>query len=240
MTRNSAEGFLTYNWPHSGDSCVPGMCMEYQPCLDVYPSIHLNGSTFKWSIVTKCKPWMQVDSWFLDERQARFREPDSASPMKKAFESSTRSPRSASESPTQQGWPQRRDDELYQEEESPYQVNGRPVLGSLEMGDGPAPSGLLSGQPRWAQANSPWESVTWLLYHLAQLQILKGATIVEGKLVGEGICMPVFLSLRKNLLRQSWRNKAILLEQGLLYTKLRSYDSRKLQVSWVWGYSILL
>ena len=28
------------------------------------------------------------------------------------------------------------------------QVNGRPVLGSLEMGEGPAPSGLISGQPR--------------------------------------------------------------------------------------------
>ena len=28
------------------------------------------------------------------------------------------------------------------------QVNGRPVLGALELGDGLAPSGLMSGQPR--------------------------------------------------------------------------------------------
>ena len=28
------------------------------------------------------------------------------------------------------------------------QVKGRPVLGSLEMGEGPALSGLISGQPR--------------------------------------------------------------------------------------------
>lgn len=93
----------------------------------------------------------QVDSWFLDERQAReFREPDLSSPINRAFDSASRSPRFSPESPSQQGWPVRRDDTLLHQEQSPYLVDGRPILGSLEVGDGPAPSGLLTGQPRWA------------------------------------------------------------------------------------------